>query len=151
MTSRVSFRNIFFVCIALSVVSACGAEGQTEKKDLIIISSGIEVPVKAEIARTEAERALGLMHRKELKDGSGMLFIFEEDQPLSFWMKNTLIPLSIAFIGSDGLIHEIRDMQPKSLISIQSAVPARYALEVPRGWFSRAGISPGSRLVISGF
>jgi uncharacterized membrane protein (UPF0127 family) len=79
-----------------------------------------------------------------------MLFVFETDEALSFWMKNTYIPLSIAFIGSDGFIHEIRDMQPQILEPVQSLAPARYALEVPQGWFSRAGIAPGSRLVVGG-
>ncbi|MDR0654779.1 MAG: DUF192 domain-containing protein [Treponema sp.] len=101
------------------------------------------VPVSAEKAETGAERARGLMYRRSLDDGKGMLFIFEEDEILSFWMKNTLIPLSIAFIAADGRIVEIHDMEPEDLSTIRSGYPCRYALEVPRGWFRRAGIAPG--------
>jgi uncharacterized membrane protein (UPF0127 family) len=101
--------------------------------------------LELEIARTEAERARGLMYRKSLNDGKGMLFVFEKDEILSFWMKNTLIPLSIAFIASDGRILEIRDMEPESLIPVKSSRSVRYALEVPRGWFDRAGVKPGDR------
>jgi uncharacterized membrane protein (UPF0127 family) len=104
--------------------------------------------LKAEIARTDDERSTGLMYRKNLPDGEGMLFIFDRDQVLSFWMKNTLIPLSIAFIAQDGRILEIRDMQSQSLNTIKSSRSARYALEVPQGWFGKVGVGPGDRLTI---
>jgi uncharacterized membrane protein (UPF0127 family) len=106
--------------------------------------------VKAEIARTEQERSQGLMNRDRLNDGEGMLFVFERDQVLSFWMKNTRIPLSIAFIASDGTIVEIQDMQPHSLQAVQSSRSVRYALEVPQGWFSRAGAGPGDTVKETG-
>jgi uncharacterized membrane protein (UPF0127 family) len=77
-----------------------------------------------------------------------MLFIYERDQILSFWMKNTLIPLSIAFISRDGRILEIRDMQPQSLATVKSSRSARYALEAPLGWFTRANIAPGCMVQI---
>jgi uncharacterized membrane protein (UPF0127 family) len=83
------------------------------------------------------------MFRTVLEDGKGMLFIFDHDEVLSFWMKNTLIPLSIAFITSDGKILEIRDMQPEELRSVASSRMVRYALEVPQGWFDRVGIEAG--------
>src|SRR5215510_5696977 len=104
----------------------------------------------AEIARSPAQREQGLMHRKELKDGDGMLFIFERDQILSFWMKNTLIPLSIAFIAQDGRLLEIYDMEPGDLTPVSSSRSARYALEVPQGWFNRVGVRPGYSLILSG-
>jgi uncharacterized membrane protein (UPF0127 family) len=109
--------------------------------------SGIPAAVRAEIARTNDERSQGLMYRKKLPDGEGMLFVFERDQILSFWMKNTLIPLSIAYISSDGRILEIHDMIPQDLRAVRSGRSARYALEVPRGWFGRAGASVGDRLL----
>jgi uncharacterized membrane protein (UPF0127 family) len=83
------------------------------------------------------------MNRKSLADGRGMLFIFDRDQILPFWMKNTLIPLSIAFISADGRILEIRDLRPLDETTVRSSRSARYALEVPQGWFSRAGIKVG--------
>jgi uncharacterized membrane protein (UPF0127 family) len=103
-----------------------------------------------EIAATEDQRAQGLMHRRELPDGSGMLFVFDRDQIMSFWMKNTLIPLSIAFIASDGRVIEIKDMQAQSTRTVNSSRSVRYALEVPQGWFNRAGIGPGDTLDLSG-
>jgi len=99
--------------------------------------------LKAEIASNEEDRAKGLMHRKSLKDGRGMLFVYEKDQVMSFWMKNTFIPLSIAFITNDGRIIDIKDMYPHNETSVTSSRSARYALEVPQGWFSRVGIQTG--------
>jgi uncharacterized membrane protein (UPF0127 family) len=109
--------------------------------------SGAPVPIRAEIARSDDERARGLMNRKTLPDGEGMLFVFDRDQILSFWMKDTLIPLSIAYISSDGRILEIHDMIPRDLSPIRSSRSLRYALEVPQGWFSRIGAAVGDRLV----
>jgi len=106
-------------------------------------AGGETVPLVAELAVTDEERAIGLMFRASLPDGEGMLFVFERDQPLSFWMQNTFIPLSIAFIASDGRIDEIRDMRPLDLAAVASSRPARYALEVPQGWFGRAGVQVG--------
>jgi len=102
--------------------------------------------VKAEIARTPEERTQGLMHRQSLPDGEGMFFIFERDEILSFWMKNTYIPLSIAYISSDGRIIDIKDMHPHDLNSVVSSRSVRYALEVPQGWFSRVGVREGDRI-----
>jgi uncharacterized membrane protein (UPF0127 family) len=135
----------------LSAAAACGAGKRgnppLEKRELTIERAlGGSGRVLAELARTGEERALGLMHRESLPDGQGMLFIFDRDEILSFWMKDTLIPLSIAFIGYDGRILEIRDMRPKDTASVRSRRSARYALEVPQGWFTRAGIAPGDRL-----
>jgi len=104
--------------------------------------------VKAEIARTQEEHTQGLMYRKELPDGEGMLFVYERDQVLSFWMKNTFIPLSIAYITSDGRIVEIRDMYPHDESSVTSGRSVRYALEVPQNWFSRAGVRLGDIVTI---
>jgi uncharacterized membrane protein (UPF0127 family) len=103
-------------------------------------------PVLAEIARTDEQRERGLMWRQTLADGEGMLFVFERDRILSFWMKNTIIPLSIAYIAADGRILEIHDMAPRSLAAVSSARSARYALEVPQGWFTRKGIKAGDVL-----
>jgi uncharacterized membrane protein (UPF0127 family) len=119
-------------------------------RDLPIERDGQQITVvRAEIARTGEERDRGLMHRHELPDGEGMLFVYERDQILSFWMKNTYIPLSIAFITSDGRIVEIRDMFPHDTNSVLSSRSVRYALEVPQGWFSRAGVLLGDIVNLS--
>ncbi len=99
-----------------------------------------------EIAATREERAEGLMYRKKLPENRGMLFVFEKERRLSFWMKNTYIPLSIAFISSDGRIRQIEDMQPESLASVTSDRSVLYALEVNRGWFTEHGIQAGDRV-----
>ncbi|MDL2229305.1 DUF192 domain-containing protein [Treponema sp. OttesenSCG-928-L16] len=136
----------------LSFLVPAGASGTEEETGMIRRemcierSSGSTLPVLVELAETEQERAQGLMYREYLADGEGMLFIFDRDQILSFWMKDTLIPLSIAFISFDGRILEIHDMEPKSLIPVYSTRSARYALEVPQGWFEREGIFPGDRI-----
>ena len=83
------------------------------------------------------------MERKNIPDGTGMLFIFDRDQILSFWMKNTPHPLSIAYIDYNGKIRNIYDMTPFSLTPIKSTSSCRYALEVPQGWFSNKGVNIG--------
>jgi uncharacterized membrane protein (UPF0127 family) len=135
------------VLCLLSFFRCSAGEIQFEKRDLVLEGSNLSVTLKAEIARTDKQRQRGLMFRKELKDGEGMLFIFEQDQILSFWMKNTLVPLSIAYISREGVILEIRDLEPGNLRPVASSRSCRYALEVPRGWFDRAGLGPGDRLV----
>jgi uncharacterized membrane protein (UPF0127 family) len=104
--------------------------------------------MSVELARTETERGRGLMNRKTLEDGAGMFFIFDRDQIMSFWMKNTLIPLSIAFISREGRILEIRDMKPLDETPVRSGRSARYALEAPQGWFERAGIRAGDTVTL---
>ena len=124
-------------------LSSCSAK-KLPVREFPIEREGQRVAVvKAEIARTQEERNKGLMHRKNLPDGEGMLFVFERDDVLSFWMKNTLIPLSIAFIGSDGRINEIKNMYPHDEKPVLSGRAARFALEVPQGWFERAGVKRG--------
>ncbi|MDR1904925.1 MAG: DUF192 domain-containing protein [Treponema sp.] len=120
-----------------------------EKKELTIMKAGGDsLKIRAEIAKTKEQQEQGLMYRESLADGEGMLFVYTKDQIMRFWMKNTLIDLSIAFIASGGNILEIRDLQKGDLSTVTSTRSARYALEVPRGWFTRESIRPGDRLVI---
>jgi uncharacterized membrane protein (UPF0127 family) len=100
----------------------------------------------AEVAATPDERSTGLMHRFSLKPDHGMIFVFEHAEPQGFWMKNTFIPLSIAFIGSDGRIVNIDDMAPQDERTHWSSGPAQYALEMRKGWFAERGIVPGDRV-----
>jgi uncharacterized protein len=108
-------------------------------------SIGEEVPVRVEIADTDAEWQTGLMGRTTLEGDAGMLFVFDQEQTLSFWMKDTLIPLSIAYIDAEGRIVDIQDMQPLDDIPPQyvSAEPARYALEVNQGFFEERSVTVG--------
>ena len=141
------YHKLIFVIIILysflifkSCISAAG-----NKNDKIIINGNI---LNIEIAETEKQRNTGLMNRKTLDKNSGMLFVFESDRKLSFWMKNTYIPLSIAFINSDGIIKEIRNMEPLSFESIVSKNNVRYALEVNRGYFQEKNIAEGDKVIL---
>ncbi|MDR0323830.1 MAG: DUF192 domain-containing protein [Treponema sp.] len=141
-------KNYLFVFVILFFLS-CNPQ-KLAVQELPIERAGQQVAVlKAEIARTPAERNQGLMHRKKLPDGEGMLFVFERDEVVSFWMKNTYIPLSIAYITFDGRIVEIKDLYPHDENSVPSSRSVRYALEVPQGWFSRVGVRPGDIVKIS--
>ena len=142
---------LFFLVFFFVALFACRGEVKFETQEFTITGRSGNVTILAEIARTEEQRAQGLMHRQELKDGHGMLFVFERDQILSFWMKNTNIPLSIAFIMFDGRILEIFDMEPHDLTPVRSSRSVRYALEVPQDWFDRAGIGIGDILNLSDF
>ena len=102
--------------------------------------------IQAEVVSDPGSRARGLMHRKTLGNNAGMLFIFDEASIHCMWMKNTLIPLSVAFIDDKGIIVNIEDMEPHSEASHCASRPVRYALEMNRGWFAARGIKPGTRL-----
>jgi len=104
--------------------------------------------IKIEVARSEQEQERGLMFRERMGKDEGMLFVYEREARLSFWMKNTRLPLSIAFIDQSGKIVDIQDMEPFSLETHTSAYPARYALEMNRGWFAREGIKVGDLVKI---
>jgi uncharacterized membrane protein (UPF0127 family) len=103
-------------------------------------------PIDAHVARTPDQRALGLMHRAEMAPDEGMLFVCDECAVQSFWMKDTPVPLSIAFLADDGTILQIEDMEPHSLESHACEQPVRHVLEVPRGWFRERGVGPGTQV-----
>jgi uncharacterized membrane protein (UPF0127 family) len=102
--------------------------------------------VTAEVATTVATRAVGLMRRFSLRPDHGMLFVFDTPQPLAFWMKDTYVPLSIAFIGADGRILNIEDMAPQTESLHDSRGPAMFALEMKKGWFVQFAITAGDRV-----
>jgi hypothetical protein len=99
-----------------------------------------------EVANTEEARAQGLMHRRMLPESRGMLFVFREPALHGMWMVNTYVPLSVAFIDDRGVIINIADMDPHTRMTHSAARPAKYALEVNRGWFASRGITPGMRV-----
>lgn len=139
----------FLFILTIFVLFSCGQK-KLETKDLEIKkASGQIVVVNAELAKTEEEQMYGFMNRKNIPDGTGMLFIFKDDRIASFWMKNTPTPLSIAYIDYSGKIKDIFDMTPFSLATIVSTGYVRYALEVPQGWFSKNGIKVGDYLDLS--
>ncbi len=101
-----------------------------------------------EVARTTEQKRSGLMYRKTLPDDHGMLFVYDGDRKLSFWMKNTLVPLSLAFIAKDGTIKEIHHMTPESEKIVESNHSVRYALEVNQGYFKEKGVGVGDTITI---
>lgn len=142
---KISLAALILFCV---VFSACAKSKLPVKELSIKCSDGIIVTVQAEMAVKEEERNYGFMNRKKIPDGTGMLFVFEKDQVLSFWMKNTPTPLSIAYLDSEGVIKNIYDMKPYSLAPVVSTVSCRYALEVPQGWYTRAGIRVGDKVMV---
>jgi uncharacterized membrane protein (UPF0127 family) len=102
--------------------------------------------INAEVASTPQQREIGLMFRSAMPASDGMLFIFEQPGQQCFWMRNTLIPLSVAFIGDDGSVVNVDDMKPQTLDSHCSAKPVRFVLEMNDGWFAKRGIKTGSKL-----
>ncbi|MGP1445876.1 MAG: DUF192 domain-containing protein [Treponema sp.] len=141
-----SFLAVVYLLLTMVMLLSC-TKGQ-QIIPLSIVRQGTEqdVQLSVETAVTAIEQQQGYMHRKEIPDGTGMVFIYKSDAQLKFWMKDTPHPLSIAFIDSAGRIREIYDMQPFSLAVISSTHSVRYALEVPQGFFTRAGIAAGDRL-----
>ncbi|MEI2414987.1 DUF192 domain-containing protein [Orrella sp. JC864] len=102
--------------------------------------------IQAEVADREETRRTGLMFRQSLAPNHGMLFVFERASTQCFWMRNTLVPLSIAFLADDGMVVNIADMAPLTENSHCSAQPVRFALEMEQGWFEQRGIKAGMRL-----
>ncbi len=103
-------------------------------------------PLVAEVAATDSARTTGLMHRRMMPENRGMLFVFPAAAPQNFWMMNTYIPLSIAFIDESGTIINIADMKPQTTDPHPSGRPAKYALEMNQGWFAKRGIKAGGKI-----
>jgi len=112
---------------------------------VVNLNAGIQV-IHAEVASTDSERERGLMFRSELPGNDGMLFVFEAPEKQCFWMHNTPLPLSIAFIADDGTIVNIEDMAAETDTSHCSLKPVRYALEMAQGWFTAKGIKAGGKI-----
>ncbi|HRH90170.1 MAG TPA: DUF192 domain-containing protein [Rubrivivax sp.] len=125
--------------------SALAQEAAQPRLDSVALQAGM-YNIRAEVARTPLQTQTGLMFRREMAVHEGMLFVFDGLQRRCFWMKNTLLPLSIAFVADDGSIVNIADMQPQSEQSHCSAQPVRFALEMNQGWFAKRGIQPGFKL-----
>ncbi len=109
------------------------------------LSAGMHL-IKAEVADNDPARQQGLMFREKMASNAGMVFVFDQLNPQCMWMKNTPLPLSVAFLDAEGKIINIEDMQPHKLDSHCSAKPAKYALEMNIGWFKQKNIKPGTRI-----
>ena len=147
MKLKSSIRLVFFL---FSIVWATSfvvhaQDAPQMNLDRVNISAGMH-RIDAQIAGTPEQRQVGLMFRKDMPQHEGMIFIFDQPGKQCFWMKNTLIPLSTAFIADDGTIVNIEDMKPLVLDGHCSAQPVRYVLEMNKGWFAKKGIKAGSKL-----
>ena len=121
------------------------AQDGPQKLPSIKLSTGMHV-IQAEVAQSPQERSTGLMFRKTMATNDGMLFVFDRPGQQCFWMKNTLLPLSIAFVSDDGSITNIEAMKPQTLDSHCSTNEVRFVLEMNEGWFAKRGIRPGMKL-----
>lgn len=154
----------FMLAVSLSGCSGCGSGGGAAKQQqpspagLTVIevritnSESQEYSVQAEVAETPAQREAGLMNRASLAEDAGMLFVFETEYSISFWMKDTLIPLDMIFADADKIIVDIRrDAQPGDLIPYTSIAPAKYVLEVNGGYCDEKNIDIGDTLAFDGY
>jgi uncharacterized membrane protein (UPF0127 family) len=139
---RISFR--FLAAFLLFAAAALAARADTAMQTLQLKVASH--PLKVEVAVTEDQRNLGLMFRKELGRDDGMLFIFDDPGYYAMWMKNTLIPLSVAFVDGNGVILNIADMEPQTLDSHGAAGPAVYAIETNVGWFAAHKVKAGDKV-----
>ena len=140
--------NIKFALAAAALAwvhAAALAQDGPQQLPSIRLTAGFHL-IDAEVAQTPQQRQIGLMNRPTMPANTGMLFVFEEAAGQCFWMKNTLLPLSIAFIADDGTIVNVEDMKPQTLDSHCSRKPVRYALEMNQGWFDKRGLKAGMRL-----
>lgn len=148
---RVGSKALRAGLMQIMVAAGCLSSGATvaqegpQKLRTIQLRAGMQ-NISAEVAATDRERAIGLMHRTQMGTHEGMLFVFERPGVQCFWMKNTLIPLSIAFVDDDGTIVNTDEMKPQTLDSHCSDRPVRYVLEMNTGWFKKRALTTGSKL-----
>jgi uncharacterized membrane protein (UPF0127 family) len=133
-----------FVVACASLSSSFAQEAQTQLPRTTLTAGMYRID--AQLALTPQQREVGLMNRKEMPQAEGMLFVFEQPATQCFWMKNTLLPLTAAFVADDGRIVNLVDMQPQTLDSHCSKEPVRFVLEMNQGWFAKKSLASGSRL-----
>lgn len=139
-----------FAIVLLGLAVALGNTGHAQNAPQlelprVKLSAGMHL-IDAQVAATPDQRSTGLMFRRDMPSSEGMLFVFEQASVQCFWMKNTLLPLTAAFVADDGRIVNLVDMKPQSTDSHCSTQPVRFVLEMNQGWFTRKGIQAGSRL-----
>ena len=148
-TSALPTRSPLAATLLLALCVGAGAASAQEGPQLnlqrIELTAGMH-RIDAQVAATPQQRQSGLMHRKEMPQQEGMLFVFEQPATQCFWMRNTLLPLTAAFVEDDGTVVNLADMKPQTEDSHCSAKPVRYVLEMNQGWFAKRGIKAGARL-----
>jgi uncharacterized membrane protein (UPF0127 family) len=140
-----SFKTRATAALVLAFASFfSSAQDAPQQLPTIRLSTGMHV-LQVQVAQTPEQQQIGLMFRKTMSTNEGMLFIFDEPRQQCFWMKNTLLPLSVAFIDDSGTVANIDDMKPQTLDSHCSTKPVRFVLEMNVGWFDKRGIKAGSK------
>ena len=140
-----SLRGVLLASAWLVSWSVSAQEAPQMNLPRVTLSAGMH-QIDAQVALSPEQRQIGLMLRKDMPQREGMIFVFEQPSKQCFWMKNTLLPLTAAFIADDGTIVNLVDMKPHSLDAHCSDQPVRYVLEMNQGWFSKKGIKAGSKL-----
>ena len=145
--SHFFFPALANIAVGIGAFWASAAFAQSAQVDLprVQLSAGMHL-INAQVAATPHQRETGLMYRAEMPSGEGMVFVFENATALCFWMKNTQIPLTAAFIADDGTIINLEDMKPMTTDSHCAKKPARFVLEMNQGWFAKRGIKEGQKL-----
>jgi uncharacterized membrane protein (UPF0127 family) len=138
------FIRLAGLALALVVLAATARQAQAQLP-VVELGAGLHL-IHAELAADDRSRMRGLMFRKSLGPNEGMLFVFDESTTHCMWMKNTLVPLSVAFLDESAHIINVADMVPQSEASHCATRPARYALEMQRGWFSERSLGPGTEI-----
>lgn len=141
-------KNIFNAIVATLLIGhglASAEDSPQMQLQRIPLSIGIH-QIDTQLAVTSEQREIGLMFRRDMPQNEGMLFIFENPSRLCFWMKNTLLPLTAAFVADDGTVVNLENMKPQTTDSHCSAKPVRFVLEMNQGWFAKKGIKPGSKI-----
>lgn len=141
-------KHLFSIALAALLFSQAEVHGQDQPQTQLPrtrLSVGIH-QIDAQLASTPEQREIGLMFRKEMPQHEGMLFVFENPSRLCFWMKNTLLPLTAAFVADDGTVVNLENMKPQTTDSHCSSKPVRFVLEMNQGWFTKRGVKPGSKI-----
>jgi uncharacterized membrane protein (UPF0127 family) len=138
-------RTALFALLSLLTTVTWSQDAPQRDLPRVTLKAGMHL-IQAQVASTPQQRATGLMFRQDMPVNEGMLFVFDEPAIQCFWMKNTLLPLTAAFVADDGTVVNLADMKPQTLDSHCSEKPVRYVLEMNLGWFAKRGLKAGSRL-----
>jgi uncharacterized membrane protein (UPF0127 family) len=139
------YQTVLSVMLCISTGIAAAQETPQTQLQRITLSIGIH-QIDTQVAVSPEQHQIGLMYRTEMPQAEGMLFVFPNPSKQCFWMKNTLLPLTAAFVADDGSIVNLEDMKPQTTDSHCSLKPVRYVLEMNQGWFAKKGIKPGMKL-----
>lgn len=145
-----TLHGALLTCALLASGSVQAQEAPQMNLQHVVLSAGMH-QIDAQVALNAEQREIGLMFRKDMPQHEGMVFVFEQATKQCFWMKNTLLPLTAAFVADDGTIVNLADMKPQTLDAHCSDKPVRYVLEMNKGWFAKKGIRAGSKLQGSPF